>query len=133
MKLMQSKGTESYVVSVNWPELAAFIIAAYLLARRMNGGSYAVSVSMVVLMLTIPIIEFQTLSAYVDLYGTAFLTAAFALFLNRTQPEDNSETKAGSRQNSTALLLLSAAACGISMGTKPIFYMYSAGYFVLVL
>lgn len=133
MMVLLATGIQSSVVLINWIALAALVIAAYLLGRRMNSGNYTVSVTVVVLMLTIPIIEFQTLSAYVDLYGTAFLTAAFALFLNRKGPASHSSAKAGSQQNSTAVLFLSAAACGVSMGTKPIFYMYSAGYFAFVL
>jgi hypothetical protein len=133
MMVMLAAGTESSVVLINWLALAALVIATYLLGRRMSRGNHIVSVTVVLLMLTIPIIEFQTLSAYVDLYGTAFLTAAFALFLNRKGCADSSSAKAGSQQSSTALLSLSAAACGITMGTKPTFYLYSAGYFAFVL
>ncbi|MGH9515746.1 MAG: hypothetical protein ACRD3P_08725 [Terriglobales bacterium] len=133
MMVMLATGSESSVVLVNWLALAALMIAIFLLGRRMNRGNYITSVTVVLLMLTIPIIEFQTLSAYVDLYGTAFLMAALALFLNYERSGNYSSARAGAQQSSTTVLFLSAAACGISMGTKPTFYLYSAGYFAFVL
>lgn len=131
--LLLATGRESAVALFNWPALTALVIATYLLSKRISGGGQVGPIVVVVLMLSVPIIEFQTLSAYVDLYGTAFLISAFVLFIYRDEPANGLSVNASSRKASTSILFLSAAACGISMGTKPTFYFYSACYFAFVL
>ena len=130
--LLLATGKESAVALFNWPALAALIIAGYLLAKGMTRGNRIAAIAVVVVLLSVPMVEFQTLSAYVDLYGTAFLIAAFALLLRNERTGGTGLEVYGSQPPiASSVLFLSAAACGISLGTKPIFWVYGAGYSVL--
>ena len=130
--LLLATGKESAVALFNWPALAALIIAGYLLAKGMTRGNRIAAIAVVVVLLSVPMVEFQTLSAYVDLYGTAFLIAAFGLLLRNERTGGTDLEVYGSQPPiASSVLFLSAAACGISLGTKPIFWVYGAGYSVL--
>lgn len=129
MMLLLATGSDSSVVVVNWIALAVLVIATYLLAKRMSGGNAQAAATIAMVVLSIPIVEFQAFSAYVDLYGTAFLLAAVTLFLYRNRESENGGNQEVSGNGlSMALVFLSAAACGISLGTKPIYYLYGLGY-----
>ena len=128
MMILLATGKESAVVLVNWTALAVLAISTYLLAKRISHGDRLVAATATLLLLSIPMFEFQALSAYVDLFGTAFLVAAFTLFVY-LKPNGNTPGTASCRW----LVFLSAAACGISLGTKPIYDLYAAAYAVFVL
>jgi hypothetical protein len=117
MMVLLATGKESLIVVVNCVAMLTLAIATYLMAKRMcRGNASAAFIS--TLLLSIPIIEFQTFSGYVDLFGTAFLVASFALLFSAKEARESERGKL------LALLFLSALACGISMGTKPIYYLY---------
>jgi hypothetical protein len=82
----------------------------------------------VLVLLSIPVIEFQTFSAYVDLFGTSFLVAAFSLLLYRDESEAGKPPQDEPGVKRPAVLFLSAAACGISLGTKPVYDLYAAAF-----
>jgi hypothetical protein len=128
MMLLLATGKESASILVNWIAMAALSIASYLLARQMCRGERLPAATATLLLISIPIIEFQTYSAYVDLFGTAFLFASLALLVHRKESLDAS----GSSICGT-MVFLSAAACGVSLGTKPIYYLYggAASLFIL--
>ncbi len=121
MMVLLATGKDAAVVLVNWIAMATLAIATYLLAKRMSHGNGLVATTTTLLLLSIPICEFQTFSAYVDLFGSAFLAAAFALFTHRRESGE-----APSSAVYEPVIFLSAAACGISLGTKPIYYLYGA-------
>jgi hypothetical protein len=124
MMVLLATGVESSVVLVNWIALVVLTLATYLLAERISDGKQRVAATVTLLMLSIPMVEFQAFSAYVDLFGTAFLLAAFALFVNHKGKQEDGTTGAGF----LAVVFLSAVACGISLGTKPIYDLYGAAY-----
>jgi hypothetical protein len=120
MMLGLATGRQSLAAWSNWLALAVLSIAIYSLARRLTAPAAAATI--VLIALTIPIVEFQVFSGYVDLFGTAFLAAAFELFL-RSRNQD---------PLSLRLLFISALACGLTLGTKTSFLPYCAFYFLAV-
>jgi hypothetical protein len=128
MMLLLATGNQSSAVLVNWIALAVLAISTYLLAQRIGHENRLVSALIVLLLLSVPMVEFQTFSAYVDLFGTAFLVAAFALFLCRGENQESKRQGGVQALGRPAVLFLSAAACGISLGTKPIYDLYGAAY-----
>jgi hypothetical protein len=131
--MLLATGKESAVALFNWPALAALVTATYLLAKRLTRGNRVAATAVVLVLLSIPIVEFQALSAYVDLFGTAFLLVGFVLLIRKenTGGTRSPETDGSRPVFASSGLFLSAAACGISLGTKPIFWVYGAGYSVL--
>jgi hypothetical protein len=99
-----------------------------LLAMWISKGNRLASITACLIVLSIPMIEFQVFSAYVDLLGTAGVLAAFALILSA------SGEKAGDKPAvlRPGLSLVSGLACGISLGTKPIYYLHAAVFFVFM-
>jgi hypothetical protein len=134
MMLLLSTGLESSVALVNWISVTVLALDIYLLAMYLSNDNKIASITVVLIALSVPIVEFQTFSAYVDLFGTAFIAAAFALFLYGYSREPSSPPPDDRRSITPALVLLAPSlACGISIGTKPIFYFYGAAYCIFVL
>src|SRR5258708_3744775 len=71
MMVLLSSGIQSAVVLVNWIAAAMLALSAYLLAMWMSQGNKVASVTVCLIVMSMPMIEFQTFSAYVDLFGTA--------------------------------------------------------------
>jgi hypothetical protein len=134
MMLFLSTGIESSVVLVNCLAFAVLALSTYGLAMWMGGGNRIAAITVTLITASIPIVEFQAFSAYVDLYGTAFIMAAFALFLNaQSRPPGSRPEGDKSKMPPAPMLLISALACGISLGTKPIFCVYGVAYCGLLL
>jgi len=127
MMLLLSTGREALAPLVNVFALALLGLSTYVIAMRVMRGNQPAALTVTVIALSMPIVEFQAFSGYVDLFGSAFLIAAVALFLSsRDQAETARERRA------RVLVLLSAMACGVSIGTKPVFYVYAAVYCLAV-
>ena len=108
-------------------------IAAYPLAVRFSGGTKAPAFAAILVLLSIPIIEFQTFSAYVDLFGVASLFAAVALFGHRYDSGVAGEKTTQTQSLALTVLAISALACGLSLGTKTTFVPYCALFFGIVM
>ncbi len=130
MMLALASKRQSLAPAVNLLALACLAISTYALGKRSAGqiGAYAATV----MVLTIPMIEFQAFSGYVDLFGLAFLAAAFELFLCRYEANRPPVPESGRERFSVAILWFSALACGLSLGTKTTFLPYCAFYFGVV-
>ncbi len=128
MMLFLSTGHETLVPLVNVFVLVLFGLATYEIAMRVSRGNKMAAVAVTVMALSMPIVEFQSFSGYVDLFGSAFLITAVALFLARNDGVGSERAKLHRR----TMLLLSALACGVSIGTKPVFYVYAAVYCLAV-
>ncbi|MGC2195468.1 MAG: hypothetical protein WA628_12395 [Terriglobales bacterium] len=124
MMWLLSTGRQSLVPLVNVFAGMVLATATYLIADRVVGGNKSAAGAATVIAVSLPIVQFQVFSGYVDLFGTAFLMAAVALFLYRNDGALEPRSLAG--------LLLSAVACGISVGTKPVFYLYAAVFCLAV-
>jgi len=134
MMLLLSTGIESLVVLVNCLAFAILALSTYGLAMWIGRGNRIAAITVTLITASIPIVEFQAFSAYVDLYGTASIMAAFALFLNaRSRTSGSPPDGDRSKMPPSPILLISAIACGISLGTKPIFCVYGAAYCGLIL
>ena len=70
----------------------------------------------------LPIVQYQSVSAYVDLYGTGFILAGMAIFLYRNLPGEG-PAKAKWYLYSVCFAGL---AWGVAVGTKPVNYPYVA-------
>jgi multisubunit Na+/H+ antiporter MnhC subunit len=122
MMILLSSGWQSAVVIASWVPAAIVATATYLLAMWISGERRGTAILCVLLVLSIPMIETQTFSAYVDLLGTAGILAAVALILASTREESIL---------SPAVWFLSGLACGISVGTKAVYYLYAVFFCIL--
>jgi hypothetical protein len=104
---------QSFVVVGNVGATAILALSVYLLGRRFSGSATGGVLSAAIVIST-PIIIFQTFAADVDAFGAAFLAAALALFFSF---ED-------SGRNGT--FVLAALCAGVSIGTKQTFVPYAA-------
>jgi len=130
--LLLSTGRQSLAPAGNWAALIVLAGATYLIAKRIGNSQRVPSFAAALLVVSIPIVEFQTFMNYVDLFGTAFLAAAVAMFLCRYKNHSSPGADMPAKNLSFSVLTMSTLACGISVGTKPIYYLY-AGIYVLVL
>ena len=87
-------------------------LSVYVLGRRLSASREGGALSSIIV-LSIPIVVFQTFSFYVDAFGTAFLLAAVAL-LFRFQDTGRIQT-----------FVLSVLCAGVSIGTKQTFLPYA--------
>ena len=87
-------------------------LSVYVLGRRLSGSREGGALSSIIV-LSIPIIIFQTFSFYVDAFGTAFVLAAVAL-LFRFQDTGRIQS-----------FVLSVLCAGVSIGTKQVFLPYA--------
>ncbi|HET8827652.1 MAG TPA: hypothetical protein VFM77_21105 [Terriglobales bacterium] len=117
MMVLLSSGWQAAVAFSNWMSLAVVTISTYLLGMWLGGKRRAIAILCMLLVLGLPLLEAQAFSAYVDLLATSGILAAFALLLTSWR---NAEPVPH------AIWFLSALACGISIGTKPVYYLYAA-------
>ena len=122
--LALATGRQALAALGSWVASTVLAIAAYLLALKFSNGAKGPALAATLVVFTIPVIEFQTFSVYADLFGTAFLFAAIALFAHRYHSPGISETMRVERF-SYAALFGSALACGLSLGAKTTFVPYS--------
>jgi hypothetical protein len=126
MMLLLSMGRQWLAAAVNLVAALGMAGAVYLVAGKVTRKPGVAEATSIVA-LSLPIVEFQAFSAYVDLFGTAFLFVSLALFLYRRESTAEKTNGVIEPTGSSALiLLLSGLACGIAVGTKPVFYAYAA-------
>jgi hypothetical protein len=94
--------------------LAAILlgISVYLIAWKITPGIEPALLAAVVVV-TSPMVVYQAFQLWVDLFGTAFLVAAIALFVWRSAAP-------------VMCLCLAGYAAGIAIGSKPVFWIYGA-------
>jgi hypothetical protein len=126
--LALATGKQFLIPLGNWVAGIVLLLAAYPIALRFSKGLKSPALAAILILFSIPIIEFQTFSAYVDLFGTAFLFAAVTLFGHRYRSSIVSESDPGAGLSLTAVTV-SALACGLSLGTKTTFLPYCALFF----
>jgi hypothetical protein len=114
---MLALGTGWQALAEMWNVVSTLGLCAgsYLLAREMGVGSPGAQAG-AVLVASVPIVLFQTFSAYVDLFGSACLIAGLGLFVT---------SRPGSPRPLPAAIL-SGFACGLAVGTKPTLWPYAA-------
>jgi hypothetical protein len=113
--VFMATGKQSLVPLANWPAVLMLALSVYLIARRL-GSSPKAAVSVALITLSIPIVHHQSFSGYVDLFGTAGLLAALALFLCRRRRDGLVDPR---------VVFAAALACGLCIGTKPTFFVYA--------
>ena len=106
------------------PQMLAVVVLSlgtYRITARL-GASPSAAAAVVLILLNVPLITFQTFSGYVDLFGASFIVAAVSLFLGRYDGPPP--------QMLLSRLAICGLACGIALGTKPTFYVYAAVFWV---
>jgi hypothetical protein len=117
MMVLLSSGWQPAVMIASWIPAAMVATSTYLLSMWISGQQRTVALASTLVVLSIPMLEWQAFSAYVDLLATAGVLSALALML--------AAGRNGNRIPPT-IWLLSGLACGISIGTKPVYYLYAA-------
>jgi hypothetical protein len=120
--LILSTRHERLLGFVQWPGLIILLLASLQLGSRL-GESTAPAWPVATTTLMIPIVANQSMSGYVDLFGTALLFGSLTLVL-----EYCDQVKKNSARSS--LLVAAGLACGLAIGAKPVFWLFAA---VLVL
>jgi hypothetical protein len=133
MMLALACGRQWLAPLFNWISCVVLTLSLYLLARKLTKCKRTHALVIVLIALSIPIVQFQTFSAYVDLFGAAFILGALVLFLHRNSPQPSKNRESLHRRLSIPILFLSTLACGISLGAKPVYYVYCAVFFVWIL
>ncbi len=125
MMLVLGTQCQRLATVLNTIAFAVGAIAVYLIAARVVRKSIPALFS-TVLFASLPIVQYQAFSGYVDLYGASFVLAGLAIFLCRL---DRLNSKTGSPWY-LMMIFLSGCAWGIAVGTKPTFYVYTAPCFI---
>lgn len=123
MMVLLSSGWQPAVVIASWIPAAMVATSTYLLSMWISGQQRTIALTSTLLILTIPMVEWQAFSAYVDLLATAGVLGALALIL--------AVGRNGARIP-RSIWLLSGLACGLSIGTKPVYYLYAALFCVFI-
>lgn len=124
--LALATGKQFLVPLGSWVASMVLAIAAYALAVRFSGGAKTPAWAAILVLFSIPMVEFQSFSGYVDIFGTAFLFAAVTLFGYRYDSALAAVKPGQARSLSLTALGVSALACGLSAGTKTTFLPYCA-------
>lgn len=121
MAILLSSGKQSLVIMASWIPALILVLSTYELGMWIQQGNRLAAISGCLIVLSVPMIEFQVFSAYVDLLGTAGVLAASALILS-----PQAKTLGEQRTRLTpSVAFVAALACGISIGTKPVYYFYA--------
>ncbi len=120
MFMLLAAGLDRMVFLYNWLAFAAGALAVFILARRIT-EDFDSAVLCAALFALVPAVQHQASSAYIDLYGASFIIAAVALFMERLEGVNDS-----ARRWYLSAIILAGLACGIGVGSKPIYYGYGA-------
>jgi|GEM_PF-1930268 len=127
MMVLLGTGWHSSVLVFNFIGTVILACSAYLIALKCNVGKGAALVVSAILV-SVPLINFQTFLAYTEVYGSSFILAAITLFLYRQDKE-----KTPNKKRFLASLVLSGLSIGLAIGTKVAFLIYGAAFFVVVI
>jgi 4-amino-4-deoxy-L-arabinose transferase-like glycosyltransferase len=125
--LVLSTGHERILGLVQWPSVIVLLLVCLYLGRRV-GKSDRAAWPVVTTALLIPMVATQSLSGYVDLFGTAVLFGSLTLLL---EYYDRLSSPTGRPR--PALLLTGGLGSGLAVGTKPVFWIYAAFIFINLL
>ncbi len=134
--LALATGRQALIPLPNLLASAVLAVAAYPLALRFTAKQKGPALAATLILFTIPIIEFQTFSGYVDVFGVALLFSAVTLFGHRYRSDvlEIGEVKITQTQNlSFSAVVFAALACGLSLGTKLTFIPYCGLFFVIAI
>ena len=121
MMLLLSTSVQSFISLINVLACIIASCAIYEITRLMSEEELP-SLLTVLLFFSLPIIQFQVFTGYVDLYGASFMLAGIAIFLQRLKPPPHLPL----RTWYAFCVVLSGLAYGIAIGTKPTYNIYAA-------
>jgi hypothetical protein len=120
MMIMMSSGFQSLILVMNILASCISGFATYGIAFKLSRHRSAALLATIVF-LSIPIVQYQAFTGYVDLYGAAFILAGITIFLYRLEPP---QSIAKVRWYAISVFL-SGCAWGIAIGTKQTYYVYA--------
>jgi hypothetical protein len=115
---------ERLLGSVQWLGVFILLLASLHLSRRLS-RSVTPEWPVVTTILMIPMVATQSMSGYVDLFGTALLFGSLTLVLEYS---DQLADPQGTQR--PAWLVAAGLACGLAVGTKPVFWLFAALLFL---
>jgi len=121
MWMLLGAGFDRVAFAFNLLAAVGAATAIFLLARRASYRADTAALS-AAFFLALPVTQFQGTSTYVDLFGTSFILAGLALFINRLPASGQTLDLRHYAQT----IALAGLAWGIAVGTKHIFYLYGA-------
>lgn len=126
--LVLSSGRQRLLGVVQWPGVLILLMACLHLTRRLDRSALS-AWPVVTTVLMIPMVANQSMSGYVDLFGTAVLLGSLAFVLEYR----DQVAEAGGKGPAPRPAFLAAAGlgCGLAAGAKPVFWLY-AGILILV-
>jgi len=113
-------GFEPFASASNLVAGAISLVAVYSLSKWVSGSAEGAALSALVFG-TLPIVQFQAFSGYVDLFGASLLLAGGAILVSG---EDRGVDRGSCWP--TASTYLAGLACGVAVGTKPTLWPYGA-------
>jgi hypothetical protein len=128
MMLALSSGMQAAAIIPSWIAAAMLIVSVYALAHLVSHGDQPAALTVCLIVLSLPMIELQIFSAYVDLLGSASILAGSALIIAAVEQADDGKPPG----NRLALYLIGGLACGISVGTKLTYCFYASVFCGLV-
>ncbi len=117
---MLALGAERLATIGNWIAYGAACTAVAELAARLTHRRAAVRWTTLAFA-TLPVVQFQAFSGYLDLFGAALVLIAAALASARNDPAPGTDP----HRWRAAMLVLSALSLGLAVGTKPTFWVYA--------
>lgn len=128
--MMVLLGTGWHASALVFNLIGTIILACstYLIALKCNVSKAAAFLATLIL-ISFPLINFQSFLAYTEVFGSSFILAAMAFFLYR---QDHDPAKVPNRRRFLASLILSGLAFGLAIGTKVAFVVYGAAFLAVV-
>ncbi len=126
MMVLLGTGWHSSVLVFNFVGTIILACSTYLIALKCN-VSRAAALVVSTILVSVPLINFQTFLVYTEVYGSSFILAAIAFFLYRYDQENTS-----SQKRFLVSLVLAGLSIGLAIGTKVAFLVYGAAFFAIV-
>lgn len=119
--LLFGSGLQRFANGFYFPAFVLAILSVYSIAAWLTRDNVAAALS-ALLFVSLPMTQFQIFSGYVDLFGTCFLLAGFAVFNLRIE----AGRATADPKRYLAIVVVTGLAWGVAVGTKPNFYAFVA-------
>lgn len=126
MMVLLGVGWQPLVLLFNLLGTLILAISTYLIALKCRVNKTAAFIASLIIV-SVPLINFQTFLAYTEVYGSSFIIASIAIFLYRYEKQELITKK-----RFLIYLILSGLALGVAIGTKLAFLVYGFAIFVIV-
>lgn len=119
MMFLLASGLQRVASAFNIVALGVAVCAIYLVAARISHDK-AAGLLAAFLFVSLPIVQFQAFSGYVDLFGACFIIGGVAAFVFRVDPDVHEPQP----RRYIVMVAVAGLAWGIAIGTKPTLFGY---------